>query len=271
MKKNLIFLFLPLALALFFTACQKDQNDGADVQTNTSMDVLTAQDLIQDTEDEIDLILETRGPEQGDCPTVTITPGDGTFPRTVVIDFGTEGCEGPNGRVRKGIIQVVVTDTMINPGATRTATLIGFSVDDVQIEGTKTLENTGLNDLGQLTFTRTVADASLTFPNGDVAEWNAAHVMTRIEGADTPQRFDDVWQITGGSDGVNRQGQAFTAEITVPLVKPNACPWIVSGTRTVTVNNLSWSLDYGDGACDKIATLTRPNGTTKTVLIRRWW
>lgn len=272
MKKNLLLLSLLFALPLLFVACNKDKIDPAtdDMEITTSQDVLTAQDLIQDTDEEIDYELENRDP-QDDCPVITIVPNDGTYPRTITIDYGTDGCEGWNGRIRKGIILITVTDTMVNEGAVRTVEFINFSVDDVLVAGTKTLTNNGLNDQGQPYFTRVVSDASLTFPNGDVAEWNATQTLTLIEGADTPQRFDDVLQIEGSSSGVNRHGKAFTAEITVPLIKPRACRWAVSGVRTVTVDDHTWTLDYGNGDCDKFATLTRPDGTTKVVVIRRWW
>lgn len=269
MKKNLFLLSLLFALPLLFVACNKEANEN-EMEITTSQDVLTAQDLIQDTEEEVDYELGTRDPENL-CPIITVSPADGSYPRTVTLDYGTEGCEGWNGRIRKGIIQVTLTDTMVNAGAVRTVEFLGFSVDDVQIEGTKTLTNNGLNGEGQLTFTRVVSNASLTFPNGDVAEWNATQQITLIEGTGTPERLDDVISIVGGSSGVNRHGKAFTSEITVPLIKPFVCPWAVSGTRTVTVNDHTWTLDYGDGTCNKIALLTRPDGTTKTVLIHRWW
>lgn len=270
MKKNLFLPFLLLTLPLLFVACNKDDKSAEDMEVTTSLDVLTAQDLFQDTEEEVDYELGTRDPEDL-CPIVTVVPGDGSYPRTVTIDYGTEGCEGLNGRIRKGIIQVTLTDTLSNPGAVRTVEFIDFSVDDVQIEGTKTLTNNGLNGEGQLTFTRVISDASLTFPNGDVAEWDATQQITLIEGTGTPGRLDDVSRIEGNSSGVNRNGNPFTSEITTPLIKPFVCPWVVSGVRSVTVNNHTWTLDYGDGTCNKIALLTRPDGTTKTVMIRRWW
>lgn len=270
MKKNLLLPALLFALPFLFVACNKEDQSLDSLETTTTDDVLTADDMIQNTEEEIDYQLESRGLGE-DCPIVTVTPNDGTYPRTITIDYGTEGCEGPNGHIRKGIIQVVVTDTMINVGASRTVTFIDFSVDDVLVGGTRVKTNTGPNGEGQPTFTREVIDASLTFPNGDIAEWEGEQLITFLEGFSTPLRIDDVWQIEGGSAGVNRNGQAFTSTITTPLIKPFACPWIVSGVREVTINDHTITLDYGNGDCDKFATLTRPDGTTKVVVIRRWW
>lgn len=270
MKKNLFLLSMLFALPFLFTACNKDDKATDDMEVVTSEDVLTAQDLVEDTEAEVDYELDSRDPED-DCPIVTITPNDGSYPRTITIDYGTEGCEGLNGRIRKGVIEVTLSDTMINAGAVRTVTFVGFSVDDVQIAGSKSLTHNGLNAEGQRTFTREVSDMSLTFPNGEVIEWEAVQQLTLVEGTGTPQRIDDVMQIEGGSSGVNRNGNPFTSQITTPLIKPFTCPWVVSGVREVTVNDHTWSLNYGDGDCNKFAEMTRPNGTTKIVVIRRWW
>ena len=271
MKKNLFLLSLLFAIPFLFVACNKDEDPVEDdIEITTSEDVLTAQDLIQYTEEQVDYELENRDPEN-DCPIITVDPDDGSYPRTITIDFGTEGCEGPHGRIRKGIILINVTDTMKNEGAVRTVEFLDFSVDDVLIAGTKTLTNEGLNADGLPVFSRIVSEASLTFPNGDVAEWDAEQTLTLIEGSNTPQRFDDVMQIEGSSSGINRNDNPFTAEIIEPLIKPWACPWIVSGIRSVTVNDHTWTLDYGDGDCNKVALLTRPNGSTKLVLIKKWW
>jgi hypothetical protein len=53
-----------------------------------------------------------------------------------------------------------------------------------------------------------------------------------------------------------------------PLVFNVACHHIVSGIVSVTTsNNISWTIDFGNGDCDKLATLT-VGGKTKTITIR---
>ena len=259
-----------LALAITFTACQKEEIQNPEM-TTTSEDVAVFQNLMQDTEEEIDYQLETRGGDpENDCPTVTISPDDGSYPRTVTIDYGTEGCEGPNGHIRKGLIEIYLTDAMENPNAERTVTFIGFSIDDVQIAGNKTVINTGVNSEDQPTFSRAV-NLAFFFPNGQEANWSSVQTVTLIEGANTTALFDNVWQIEGDSDGVNRNGIPFNSIITTPLIKPRNCPWAVSGVRTITVNDVERTLNYGNGECDRKADLTRPDGSIITILIRRWW
>lgn len=273
MKKQFLLFAAIFAFALAFTACEKNDSDtvtNTDEALATSEEETTAMNLFQDTEDEVDYEIETRDPSD-DCPVITVSPDDGSFPRTITIDYGTDGCVGLHGRVRRGVIIVTLTDSLKNPGAVRTVTFDNFFVDDAQIQGVKTLTNEGLNAEGLPTFSRTVEDASITFPNGDVTSWEASHTIVTIEGYNTPQFMDNVMEVSGGSSGVNRRGVPFSVEITTPLVKSKSCPWIESGVKAITVNGIIRTIDYGDGTCDRIATLTFPNGFSRDILIRRWW
>ncbi|MCB9274706.1 MAG: hypothetical protein H6564_11750 [Lewinellaceae bacterium] len=273
MKKQFWFLAVFFAGALAFTACEKNDTEAisdTDEAVITGEDETAAANLFQDTEDEVDYEIETRDPND-DCPTITVTPDDGSFPRTITIDYGTDGCLGLHGRVRKGVVIVTLTDSLNNPGAVRTVTFDNFFVDDAQIQGVKALTNEGYNSAGLPTFSRSVEGASITFPNGDVTSWQASHTVVVIGGSDTPQITDNVIEVSGGSSGVNRHGVAFTVEITTPLVKSKNCPWVESGVKAITTNSRTRMLDYGDGECDRVATLTFANGFSRDILIRRWW
>jgi len=269
MKKSILFSICLMA-GLCWTSCEKEPTTALET-AETSEDLALAQNMLQTTEEEVDLLLETRSGDNEDCPTVTFSPDATSFPRTVTIDYGTEGCPGPHGYIRKGLIQIEISDSMSIPGASRTKTFLDFSIDEVSILGTKILTYEGLNDDQQKVWNRSVVDAQLLFPGGEEVSWNAEQTITKIEGQDTDILLDDVFQITGNSSGVNRQGNPFTSSITDPLIKPRNCRWPVSGTREAMVNDLSRSLNYGDGNCDRNATVTWSNGFTRDILLRRWW
>lgn len=277
MKKHLLVLATMVAAGLVFNACNKDENLTSSNQElmDASDDLATAQDLYQGTEDEINESLEERGPTPTgpDCRTVTITPADGSFPRTVVIDFGTDGCEGLDGRVRRGQIVINQSDSLRIPGAVRTATLVDYYVDDAHVEGTKTWTNTGVDGEGNITLTRKIENAKITFPDGSSITWESNHVLTQTEGGATPTRLDDVMEISGTSSGITRHGVAFSNVISDsdPLVKRASCLWIESGTLEMTVGTRTRSIDYGNGTCDRFAALTLANGQTYTIRIRTWW
>ncbi|MBK8564341.1 MAG: hypothetical protein IPN76_13640 [Saprospiraceae bacterium] len=260
-----------LGLAVLFTACKKEESAAIlPEQLTAAEDQTTANDLYEDVDDQVDDAIETRGGGPADCPTVTIVPLDGSYPRTMTIDFGTDGCTGPDGRVRKGQIVVNLTDSLSNAGAVRTATFVEFYVDDAHLEGTRTLTNTGLDANGNPTFTRTVVGGKITYPNGESSSWEANHTITLVEGAETHSLLDNVWEATGGATGVTRNGRAFITEITTPLVRKRICRWTVAGIKTLTVDGKALTIDYGDGTCDRKATVTGPNGNTREILIR-WW
>lgn len=272
MKTIIKLLTSTLIFGLFFTACLPDKEEELTTEEKTeqmiisSEDHANSEDFYQDIEDRVDEAIEKSG-GGGDCPTVSASPDWQTYPRTITIDFG-EGCEGPRGRTRKGKIVVEVTDNIFNVNAKRTATLIDFSIDGIEIEGTRTLKNEGYDADGNITISKLVTDGKITFLNGDVATWETDVLLTQTAGGTTPfNLFDNVFEITGNSSGINRNGKAYLVNIKKALVKDKICPWLVSGVLTLTVDNLDVSLDYGDGACDRKAVLTLPNGTEHEILI----
>lgn len=270
--KKVLFSFV--ALSIFFASCNKEtQQEIIEESVTTSEDIAALENLTQDTEDEVDMIIDeinTNSLVTNECPTVTVTPDDGSFPRTVTIDYGTDGCEGPNGRIRKGQIIVTQTDFMRIGGAVRTVSLQDFSIDDVAIEGTKTWTNQGYDEDGNVSITRQVSK-TITYPDGTQASWEVNHTLSQIEGADTEAWMDNVYQITGGSSGINRNGVAFSATITEPLTKNKFCRWIQSGVKEYTFGEYARTLDYGDGTCDNKAEVTFANGQTRIIRIRAWW
>lgn len=271
--------FTVLMIGFAFAACRFDKNDDkvdegfTEKILFTSEDQSTAENYFQDAEDQEDLAIETRdgGGTFAGCPTVTVEPDDATFPRTITIDFGG-GCEGPNGRIRKGKIIVTQSDAIWVEGSVRTATFDDFFIDDAQLEGVRTIVNEGADANGNLTFSRTVVDGKITFPNGTSTTWESNYQLTQTEGGQTPLILsDNVFEVTGSANGVNRNGQAFTATIDEPLVKNKLCPWVSEGLITLTIDSKTLSLNYGSGTCDNKATLTLPSGAEKQIVIRRWW
>ncbi|HHS95707.1 MAG TPA: hypothetical protein ENJ45_03890 [Phaeodactylibacter sp.] len=281
MKKFFVFLMIALAMLLTFSSCEKDDSpqDTATEQIameNTGKDFTTAQELMKSTDDEVEeqvaLAMMPSTPNSPPCPTRSLEFPQGTFPNTLTIDFGMEGCEGPHGHIRKGKIIVYMSAPMYEEGASRTLTFEDFSVDEVQIEGTKTLVNLGYNDEGFLSFSRTVEGALISFPDETNISYDSEHTLVQIAGADTPANLhDNIFAITGSTSGINRMDMAFTATVVDPLIKKRTCRWIVAGTSEIESDNGTATLNYGNGNCNRIAQLTLPNGNTLVVHVRRWW
>ena len=102
--------------------------------------------------------------------------------------------------------------------------------------------------------------------NGNYSLWSSHRVITQVEGNGTPQiPVDDIFRITGGGHGKVKHGNliyAWQSEIVEPLVKKFSCRWISKGTirvkRETLPDNSQWvgTLNYGQGDCDFLATLT---------------
>jgi hypothetical protein len=204
------------------------------------------------------------------CFTVTVSQATANrFPLKVVIDFGA-GCNGNDGKVRKGKIIIVYTGRLVQPGNSASLTFDGYYVDDTKVEGTQTISNTGTQD--QKSFTIQVTGARLSKPNGNYTEWNSERTITQTGGISTPiLALDDVFTITGKSNGTVKRGDKvyqWTTQTTQPLTKKFACRWITKGTVVLEKGNTTVAvLDYGSGDCDNKASYT-VNGVAYEITLR---
>jgi hypothetical protein len=203
------------------------------------------------------------------CFIVSTTQLGGTrFPLQVTVDFGG-GCLCRDGRTRRGKIIITYTGRLVVPGNSATVTFDGYTVSDIQVQGTYKIINTGT--AGAKSFTMEVGQAKLTKPNGNFTEWNSTRIITQTDGGLTPLiAIDDVFSISGGADGRAKRGDRiyqWSTQITDPLIKRFNCFRIVKGTIGITKGNAAVAvLDYGTGVCDNKATLT-VNGTAYEITL----
>ena len=268
MKKTILFFALLFAGVLAFNACKKS-DDANDSDIAASEDIATAEDFSEEIDFAADVAIEERGGPSA-CPVVTLAQPWGTWPNTITIDYGTVGCDGPNGNhLLKGKIIIEQSADMFTAGAVRTKTFENFFIDDVQVEGTKSWTNNGKDAAGNWSYTKVATDMKLSFPDGTSATWDHTHTSTLINGGATLTHWDNVWSTTGNTTGTNRNGVAVSSTITEPLIKKAVCRWVSEGVIEFTrAGNVS-TLDFGDGTCDRFGTLTTANGKTFTIRLRQ--
>ncbi|GAB3315914.1 hypothetical protein ACFQT0_07600 [Hymenobacter humi] len=188
--------------------------------------------------------------------------------RTLTIDFGPTNCLCPDGRNRRGKIQVRFTTDVTTRRAGAVVTRTNYFVNDNQHTATRTF-----TDLGLGSFSVDVTNASIIRANnGGTHSWTANWVFTRTAGYGTPQASDDVYSVTGSSNGTNRKGVTYSTTVQTPLIKRGDCfKYFVAGTISITNSNArAMVLNYdpsGTQACDRIASVT-VNGRTKTITLR---
>ncbi len=196
------------------------------------------------------------------CATVT----NDTINQVITVDFST-GCTGHHGHVRSGQIIIHYSGgSYFTPGFQRIITFNNYYVDSRHIEGTRTITNNGLNAANHLNWSISAVNMRITRPSGQYHEWNSQRNREMIAG-DTllSHPEDDIYSITGSGSGTNSNGNSCTTTITNPLIKRGDYRFIVSGTVVITPSNRpTRTLDYGNGALDDIATVTK-NGVVHTI------
>lgn len=203
----------------------------------------------------------------GDCATITVTPNDSTYPKTVTIDFG-DSCVGRDGKVRKGKLVLHFTGPVRRPGSVVTLTFVNYYVNRAHIEGTKVFTN--LSEPPVHKWSIEAVNCKVTFPNGRGFTYDGIKTVKQIAGMATNILRDDVYQITGRSKTVFNNGTTINLNTEDPLIKKVACPWISEGTLKIKINDRVLKLDYGfpnNGDCDNKALLTWNNGNSQRVII----
>ncbi|MDF1672680.1 MAG: hypothetical protein P1U41_04205 [Vicingaceae bacterium] len=283
MKK--IYSVFVLSIAMIFIGCDKDANTTIIDNTSTSSrDNATAENMFADikkvveeaADDEGQTIKLAGNPNKtgytfGNCATVTINPAwiDPNWPKVMEIDFGSSNCTGVYGVDRRGKLIVTLTGKYRDVGTTLTIQPQDYYVNDIKIEGTKTITNDGYNSNNNFEFSVDVVNGKLTYPDNKVITWATARINEWIEGDSTtlfthgfPGICDDVYLITGSANGVNQKGKPYTVTITSPLRKEICCRWLVSGTLEIVPDGLDPRIvDFGTGDCDNQATVTINNNT----------
>ena len=203
----------------------------------------------------------------GNCATVTVTPNDSTYPKTITIDFGN-GCLGLDGKFRSGAIIIHLTAPLRRPGSVVTITFRNYFVNRVHLEGTKIISN--LSDPPAHKWSVQVVGGKVTFPSGRGWSYQGLKVKTQVAGMDTRIVRDDVYEITGRSQTEFNGGLTITLNTETALVKKVACPWISDGKLKIKISDRVLYLEYGfpnSGQCDNKALLTWNNGAGQRVII----
>ena len=184
--------------------------------------------------------------------------------KTVTVDYGSSNCDCNDGKTRRGKIVTTFTGPYHAQGTIITHTPLVYYVNDIKIEGTKTVENMGLNTTGQPYFNVQI-DGVATLTTGETMTYTSTRVRTWTAGFNTLlNRFDDEYDITGTASGVFSSGGSYTANITAPVHIKVGCGFPVSGTVEITPQSHPVRvLDYGTGTCDATFTVT-VNGHTYT-------
>jgi hypothetical protein len=290
MKKRIV-LVAVLSAALFF-GCEEDQTKGPKFLTEEEQAVImedaASDNVIEAMDYEVDYYTSSReiisginGTKKssqwrrwrykdGTGPAVTVDPTGWSYPKTITVDYA-DGIELVNGRIISGKIIIDVSDRPLKDGATREITYESFYVDSVHIEGGVTRTFAG-SDSTERVFS-SESNLTLTFPDSTVLYRTSERTRTLVDGFETLFRHsDDLIMIEGFVNYETSNDITFSKTIVNPITKTGACRFIIEGTVSFSRNGEEFAqLDYGDGTCDDVATITKDGETRQITIGRRLW
>ena len=183
---------------------------------------------------------------------------------TVILTF--DNCDY-NGAVRNG--SIIVNYTLRPLIGDRAANIIltfdNYTMDGVAVEGTITTTFEGTIIRPEI---HIVTDNMLaTFPNQETISWSSDKTFTIVSGFGDGDFLTNIVEMSGTASGVNRKGESYSSVYnSVKVERSCESGYPVSGTVTIESDKGTSVIDYGEGECDKIISVTN-NGVTITVTL----
>ncbi len=259
MKKNIAIILLTSLVTLsLFTACVRERDTDIEIVKEEVLGEMlfdNAISIVDDAATKSSGELLANYKMAGYC--ANIIHDTVSIPRKIEIDFGIENCLCNDGRNRRG--KIIAEYTGDKYADTNNSTLIQFEnyyLDDMFVAGTIFIGNKGHNLVGQKYFEIETEGKFVKQVGEDTVYWNANRTRTWIQGQDTPIWGDDIYKLEGSGNGRNGNKQYYAMNITDPLIRDLTCRYITKGTIEMQPQGKTLrSLDYGDGSCDKSATV----------------
>lgn len=258
-----------LGLALFATSCTNLDSDIEPLiidDANVAADLVAAADYeeVDDITANMMIIAEVGnggrvdGNHDDRCSCAEVTHDKDA--QIITIDFG-DGCDGPNGITRSGKIIITYDGKRFLPGSSWITTFEEFYVNDRHIEGTRTVTNISESLESEPTFHVTLEAGKVTWPDETFATREADR--TRVWKRTSNPMFDEIHVLAESiTAGVNREELQYMTIVKEDLVFKRDCRGEkkgripVAGVKEVSVGEKIYTVDFGDGECDTIVTIT---------------
>ena len=260
-----------------FSSCKKKESE-KDSDTSSASDQSLASSCVNDLTSIADeagrnysvqsfKITDVNG-LTGNCATVTIDTLASV--KTITVNFGAVNCSCNDGRYRRGAIVLSFSGKYKDSLTVITVTPQNYFVNDNQVSGTKTITNKGHNAAHHLVYEINANMTIVKANGGGTITWSSIRQREWIAGESTISVLDDKYSITGSATGSSSGGSSFSSIITSPLIRDMSLACRKHFTQGVLEHKPSGKatriIDFGNGVCDDIATVTI-NGKTYTITL----
>jgi hypothetical protein len=179
----------------------------------------------------------------------------------ILIDFDVDTtCHNRSGKIIDSVFMVV---SRTNYQSFESITFQNYWKDSTNIDGAISVSSSK----GNPTVVK-VDGTKIKYRDGSSSSWSGNIVFT-YQRIVTGTTYSRMASLTGAWHGTTRGGTTFSANITKEVVFKGGCFGYyrrlipVSGTIDVTTNGVGSVIDYGDGTCDRIYTITTAGVTTE--------
>ncbi|MCF6223449.1 MAG: hypothetical protein L3J34_06940 [Flavobacteriaceae bacterium] len=271
-KEFIFYSSLMILTGILFTGCEQQNSPLDDDALNKTLEIAVTQAKIDDVSEGIDDVVDnlsidfssgnfnkinlsksnTKKSFLLDCVirTTSITETG----KNIILDFG-DGCSTKNGNILRGKIIISVGINFKEKSTQLDYTFDNFYYNDKKVEGVVHKYKLRVNDKGNPEVT-TNRDIKIIWEDGSFVSVAAEKKREWIEGVRNGNWGDNVYLITGSRTITNKNGNVRTSKIIVALKRKMACHFLVSGIVEIQKKNKTIILNYGDGACDNLATAT---------------
>jgi len=247
-------------LALLVFNCSKDDSNpltnNQQVSSTEVKTVLQADDISGAIDDVIADVFSAgqsgKSSQSNDCHVTEFT--DTGF--TITFD----SCSYDGGEMITGSISVIYTTGQAN---SYTASYTNLKVGEYEINGTRSFSFSGNSQTG-ISFTVT-SDMTVKLEDGSIIEETGAKIFGFVFDFDNLENsgltIDGNWTVKADSN-------TYLITITTPLEVTGDCDYVGKGIMQLNKNGLKVDIDFGDGTCDDVATLTYPDGATEEISLK---
>ena len=221
---------------------------------------------------DLDHLRDNMGPDNGhlrlgSCTLITREYAGDTL--KITISYSADSCNAPDGKVRTGKILVTSIGDYWAGEALVTLSTENYVVDGNQVAGSMVVNSKINADGNRESLIR--EEGSIMYGDG-TGKVTLSSEKTRIatKGTNTTGKQDDVISVTGTGSGTLLSSNTFTSKTLSPLVRDcqKECRGVyLSGITQIDVSDGTViTVDYGDGTCDNLATVTT-NGVSETITL----
>jgi len=268
MKTNLLksmYAILFMA-AIFLVSCDNDDQQGTETEEEQTLESASVgEDATDDAleiayQSEVQLVSSGGRVKSDLCAEIT----HDEVAKIITIDFG-DGCVGPRGRTRRGKIFIAYSHGLGDSLANRIITFGDYFVNNKGITGTIELRDRSINAAGNLQSVKRLIDLTITFPSGQYIVFNGSRTREWLAGDGDGDPSNNVYKITGSVNGISTTGRSFTHEIVEPIIADWSCAaqgnfarisGVVEMTKLNGYSVRKRTVNYGDGECDNLITIT---------------